>query len=63
MKKIIESKIVIDWIRDPRNYIFLIVVLASFIIALRKYGFSDLLKVILFALVFGFVIRLIFFKR
>lgn len=63
MKKIIELNIIINWIKDPRNYIFLIVVTVSFIIALRKYDFLDLLKVSLFALVFGIVIRFIFFRR
>lgn len=54
---------VISWIKEPRNYIFLIVLTISFIITLRKYDFIDLLKVCIFSLVFGLIIRLIFFRR
>lgn len=63
LKKIFELNEVIRYIKKPRNYVFLIVVVVCTVIALRKYDYWDILKVVFFALVFGIMIRLIFFRR
>jgi hypothetical protein len=62
MKKTYNFKIIINWMKDPKNYIFLIVMIIGFAMAISKYDLINLLVGCLFSLALGFAIRFIFFK-